>query len=155
MADGSSRRIADIREGAMVWNPLRRAGQRVVRVEAGPERIPMFEVAYHGRAVKVTETHPFLTRTGVKQAKELAAGDQVVGENRAFYPVTVRKLPVTPGQQVWNFKLEAPDAAPEDHMVVAGGVVAGDLTLQQATAKARELDGGAQPSPKVADRRGD
>jgi len=72
----------------------------------------------------------------VKRADQLKVGDRVLGEDGKYYKLTVaRTLPVKEGQNVFNIKLDTDSTNPDDHMVVADGIVTGDLWLQEQLGK--------------------
>lgn len=67
----------------------------------------------------------------VKKASELTIGDKVFGADGSFHKLTVlRKLPVKPDQVVLNIRLDTDSENPDDRMLVADGIVTGDLWLQ-------------------------
>ena len=66
----------------------------------------------------------------VKRADQLKVGDRVLGEDGKYYKLTVaRTLPVKEGQNVFNIKLDTDSTNPDDHMVVADGIVTGDVWI--------------------------
>jgi len=75
----------------------------------------------------------------VKRADQLKVGDRVLGEDGKYYKLTVaRTLPVKEGQHVFNIKLDTDSTNPDDHMVVADGIVTGDLWLQEQLGKTKK-----------------
>jgi|GEM_PF-3357173 len=136
MADGSSRRIDSLRAGDQVYNPLTHRSSRIKGLVKGPEAEPMIELGYDGKLVHVTTKHAFLTRSGVKAAKDLSPGEHLVGTDGKLHKLTdLRRLPVDPAQQVYNFVVDDPNDSPTHHVVVADGILTGDLQVQQDLAK--------------------
>jgi len=136
MADGSARRIDDIRTGDRVYNPLTGGSAKVKGLIRGPEKEPMIEVGYDGKVVRVTTKHPMLTRRGIKTATELRTDDYLLGDDRKFHRLTeLKRLPVDPGQQVYNFVMDGQDDSPVHHVVLADGIITGDLLVQQQLEK--------------------
>lgn len=137
MADGSLRPAKEIQKGDRLLNPVTGRGQAVKRVSIGPEREkPMFDITVAGRTVRVSSQHPFPVaeqgRTTLRSAEDLRAGDLVRlsdGSHRKIGSIVM--LPVNVNQVVYNFELEAPTTRDEDHMLLANGIVTGDLFLQE------------------------
>jgi hypothetical protein len=145
MADGSARRIDEIRNGDLVYNPLTGSSSKVKGLIRGPEKEPMIEVGYGGKVVRVTTKHPMLTRSGIKTATELQYGDYLLGADRKFHRINeLKRLPVDPNQQVYNFVMDDQDDSPAHHVVLADGILTGDLQLQ------KQLEKGPVSMSKVA-----
>jgi hypothetical protein len=129
MADGSDRVIMNVNAGDFVFNPVTRQPARVVKVVIGPELKPLIHVGVDGKIVKVTGTHPFMTRRGWVQAKLLRKQDEIrMGGNR-FAQVTSLELGAV-GRTVLNLALEGSAHQTDLHYVLADGVVTGDLVIQ-------------------------
>ncbi len=139
LAYGQDRVASLVVEGMELYNPLTKRSAKVARVVIGPEKdVGMFVVGFGLWAVTVTSTHPFPTSAGLKTAKELVPGDRILGEDGKTHAIThLEQLPKDDKQVVVNFIVNPDSADPRDHMVLAGGVVTGDLYLQQALAKER------------------
>lgn len=135
LADGSEKEISQLAKGDLVWNPVNLRAMAVKRMTVGPEKKPMSRVFVEGRAVDVTDGHPFMTQNGWKKTAELNVGDMVKSASGAFSPVTaITALPVGANlPTVYNLALEG-DAA-DDHYVLANGVVTGDLYIQEKLEK--------------------
>lgn len=72
----------------------------------------------------------------VKRADEVKVGDLVLGADGIYHRVnTVRELPVREGQLVFNLRVRTDSTNPDDHMIVADGVVTGDHWLQESIVK--------------------
>ncbi len=132
MGDGSDKTLTEVKEGDYVWNPVRGTSQRVARMVQGPEPKGLYEVRISGASVKTSRQHPFQTRTGIKLAEVLSAADEILASDNTFTPVLgVEHLAPVAGQTVWNLELEADTEDPEDHMLIADGVVTADLMIQE------------------------
>lgn len=132
LADGSSRPIMELQAGDMLLNPLTgKAAPLKVLVGSG-EQLPMVEVEIGGSRVKVTQTHPFLTTAGLKQARELTIGDRLYLDGRNIVEVSsLIQLPVVSDQFVVNVELDIDSNDPVDYMIIANGIPSADLTIQR------------------------
>ena len=134
MADGSHKKIDDIKLNEHVLNPLTKSFGIVVRITKGPEAFNgMFEIGTNnGGLVLVTSKHPFLTRAGLKQADELTKHDEIITTTGAFKKIDhITKRAPNDSQRVVNIALAGATLEAADHMVEADGIVAGDLFLQE------------------------
>ncbi len=102
----------------------------VKRVTAGPEPKPMvmFETS-RGQKIMITSEHPLLTAKGVKLAKDIAIGDQLKSADDGKFVEIVSIGQKAYTENVYNFELEG-KSADADHLVVAEGLVSGELYLQ-------------------------
>ena len=131
LADRSLKRVEEIKKGDLVLNPVTGKPARVKLVVDAPEPYPLIKLGYAGKSVRVTQTHPMLTASGLKKAKDLSLEDEVQGEDGLFHTLaTIEQLPVEAGQYVFNFELEADSDAEAEHMLIADGMVTGDMVLQ-------------------------
>lgn len=155
MADGNTKRIDEINSGDLVWNPALNKAVKVGKMISGPESDPLYEIGYGTTKVRVTKTHPMvvqnpelnkvihpaslsssdsqgsLPNARVKKANQLTVNDSILGADGEFHKVTVvRQLPVDPDQQVFNFELESTSGKLANHMIVADGIVTGDVSVQ-------------------------
>ncbi len=165
MGDGSYKEAQFIRTGDMVWNPARNMAQAVGTKVKGPEKNAMYVIGYEGATVTVTEEHAMVIRSGIpdedtvslhksslkegnedydnskagfaiKKAMEVKESDMILGKDGEFHEITMLKtLPPTKDMQVYNFKLVSDSRMPQDHMIVADGIVTGDLEIQETIAK--------------------
>lgn len=145
LADGSSRRIDELQAGDLVFNPLTGRSSKFKGMVKGPEKEPMIELGYDGKFVRVTTKHPMLTMTGIKPAMDLRSGEEVLGADKKFHKLSeLRRLPVDANQQVYNFVVDDPDDSPAHHVVVADGILTGDLQMQ------KDLEKTTKPAGKTA-----
>lgn len=108
---------------------------KIKRIVAGPEKLPLvvFETV-SGQKIRVTSTHPMQTDKGIKGAEDISIGDQLKLENGSF--VALKKVTRQAySDQVYNVELEGSQEA--DHLVIANGLVSGDLYLQNNLPKAK------------------
>lgn len=129
MADGSERLVTQLKKGEQVYNPVTKKPARIVKLTIGPELKPLVHVNVAGRVVKVTDSHPFMTRRGWIQAKDLKVGEDVLSAENKYVPVKAVQLGQS-GRTVANLALEGPANQSELHYVLADGVVTGDLVIQ-------------------------
>lgn len=135
MADGTERKVTELRKGDLVWNPVTSAPVKVLRLTVGPEEKPMLRFVVNGKAVDVTTGHPFMTISGWKKAQDLRANDMVKSSFGSFAAVeSIAALPV--GAELPNvYNLAVEGSQDDDHFVLANGVVTGDLFIQERMGK--------------------
>jgi len=129
MADGSNRIITQLKKGEFVFNPVTKLPAKITKLTIGPELKHLLNVRVGERVVKVTDTHPFMTRRGWVSAKNLKKGEEVLSGEKSFLPVQGIELGEF-GRTVVNLALEGPADRPELHYVLADGVVTGDLATE-------------------------
>lgn len=135
MANGKDQMIAGITAGDMVLNPVTKKATRVAEVIKGPETKPMWKVGFGGREMIITELHPVPVKGGLKQAKDVTTADYIYDDNGIIHRVTsAEALPVKPNTIVYNVRLEGSTTVTAEHMVLANGLVSGDLFLQRKMA---------------------
>jgi hypothetical protein len=99
------------------------------RSVAGPEIEPVIEIkSAAGHTLTVTKKHPVLTKAGMKLAQDIQLADSVIGRDMKPIKIISIKKKVYKGI-VYNFAL--PGKAPKGHMVIADGLVVGDLYVQE------------------------
>ena len=129
MADGSERLITRLKIGEFVYNPVTKRPTRIEKLTIGPEFKPLIEVSVGGRVVKVTDSHPFMTRRGWIEARNLKQGEDLLIGDGLYSPVTSLRIGEA-GRTVANLALEGGADQAELHFVLADGVVTGDLVIQ-------------------------
>ena len=100
-----------------------------MKLTIGPELKPLVHIAVNGKVVKVTDTHPFMTRRGWVQARALTTADEVRSGRNQYLKVTSVTLGAI-GRTVANLALEGAADQHDLHYVLADGVVTGDLVIQ-------------------------
>lgn len=105
---------------------------KIKRVVAGPESKPVirFETA-DGRKLTVTTEHPLITNKGLRMAKEISIGEELKthdGKFTAIKGISTKKY----NDDVINFEVEGEFQS--DHLVIAEGLISGDLYLQNKLA---------------------
>jgi hypothetical protein len=95
----------------------------------GPEKHPIIQISTQGgHKIGVTRTHPMWTPSGLKMAKDLNKGDLLMTAKGAPVAITsLRRVPYS--GQVYNIAL--PGTGTRNHLIIADGLVTGDLYLQQ------------------------
>lgn len=146
LADGSRKAISQLKQSDVLWNPVTGQPRKIKKIIRGPEKKPMVELVVGDNKLVVTEDHPFQTGFGYFTASRIRAGDVIVSSGGRRITVTAaRRVPVVPGPLdiyrlavpdsalpvVWNVELENISTNPDDYMVEANGVAAGDLWLQE------------------------
>jgi hypothetical protein len=103
--------------------------RRTLRAVAGPEKPEVIEFSTAGgHVLGVTRTHPMMTPNGLKMAKDLWVGQELMTSSWA--PVRITKLRRYRYEGlVYNFAM--PGVSLGDHLVVAEGLITGDLHFQE------------------------
>lgn len=133
MFDGSEKLAVNVEKGDRLLNPITKKSVTVSEVTYGPEEnIGLIMVGIGANTVKVTTQHPFETQKGLKSAADLTIDDKILTSAGKYQKLTTLKIlaPVK-NQRVINFVVSSDSKKPMDHMVLADGVVAGDLYLQR------------------------
>lgn len=131
MADGTDKLIKELSIGDRVWNPILKRGMPLRNVVRGPEYQGLYLVQIGEKELRVTRDHPFMSQLGLIGAKDLQAGDLVRGTDDTWQKVKhVKQEAPNPHTTVWNIELDAAEENEAHHMVLADGVVTGDLYLQ-------------------------
>lgn len=112
-------------------------GKTIEKMVAGEERKPLFKFTLsNGGELQVTTHHPMVTSDGaVIEAQYVRTGDTFLSMRGE--PIQVDLIEhVTSDEPVYNFSVEGKN--PLQHVVVAEGVLVGDLTLQNELAAEEE-----------------
>jgi hypothetical protein len=132
MGDGTWKDGELVQKGDYVWNPVAKMAVRVAETTNGPEKHPIIRIeTLAGKVIKVTRNHPMPTKTGLKAAKDLLVGDDVLVLNGDYTRVTAVGLESSKEKFVWNLRLDGDSKDESFHYVLVDGIVAGDLTLQE------------------------
>jgi hypothetical protein len=132
-----SKKVEDVSVGDHLWNPKLKRSVRVNQIIQGPEKKDIVVVKAGTMSVRLSTEHPVVTNAGVKQALELVVGDIV--EDGHGQPHAIEEIvhePATPDLTVINFILER-FGSEHDGLLVADGILVGDLTAQRALSAAR------------------
>lgn len=135
LGDGvTQKRIDEIYDQDLVWNPLTKKAMPIRKITAGPEKFPMIKIIVDGKEIRATGKHPFNTRDGIVPAFKLKAGEEIQIDAENFRAISsVESLPVLSDAKapvVWNIEIEAPDDDHEAHYLQANGISTGDLMIQ-------------------------
>jgi hypothetical protein len=132
LEDGRSVSVSALRDGDRIWNPVLGKGQAIHKVIAGQESLPLYRVIQNDSVLRVTEAHPFLTPLGIIAAKDLQAGDLIPDTDGRWMPVqSVTRETEGYGRKVWNFEIVSDSPTEDSHMLLANGIITGDLYLQK------------------------
>jgi|GEM_PF-2856539 hypothetical protein len=148
LADGSRVPIRQLIRGDLIRNPATSAVMEAAEVIHGTQADEeMYRIGFGSAVISFTKWHPIMTKSGLKPARDIEAGDLVLGEDGAYHPVTVRQaFTGDPKRSVFNLRLTAASEAGVDHLMSAGGFVTGDFSLQnslQDTADPTVIDMGS------------
>jgi hypothetical protein len=136
VSKNETRLIRELQVGDLVWNPVKKVQVRIARMTAGPETLPLIVVHTAGRSLKVTTEHPMVTDRGLIMAELLEAGDAMVMADGSLEKVVRVESVLHDGAgSVRNFIINPESTDPDDHMVLAEGIVTGDLYLQSQLKK--------------------
>jgi len=130
MADGSDREISRINRGDLVLNPMNKRAMKVKRTTSGPEKEALVVLSAGTLQVQVTTMHPMITRHGVATAISLHVGDEIMDQRGAWQKIDKLTRQVAT-LSVINIELDTASTAPEDHALLADGLITGDLYLQE------------------------
>jgi hypothetical protein len=131
MADGSLRKIEDVRAGDMVRSAKTGAPVEVRQVIEGPEALPLIRFGFEGATLTTSQAHPVLTALGLKPANELKIGDTVFDGEHNPHPLTILEtLPIEEGQRVINVKLVTTSSDADERLILSDGIITGDIVLQ-------------------------
>lgn len=131
MSDGTLKEIDSIASGDMVKNPVTGKSMKIKSLIESYEEDPIISILTDSNTIKVTSGHPILTKSGVLLASKLKLGDLVAIGSDKYESVVKMTLLEEEKQRVVNFRLDTDSILPEDHYVLADGIVAGDLYLQE------------------------
>jgi hypothetical protein len=139
MADGSELAVERFGDYESVLNPVTGRAARVARITAGEEKHDLVVIDTGTSRVQLTEGHPVPTARGIVQASALRPDDELTvdGGKQVKIRRLTREAPA-PGLLVYNIEIEG-GASADEHMIVANGLVVGDLWLQE------QLAGGKKP----------
>lgn len=149
LTTSGERRIDSLKAGDYVVNPVTGKETAILKVVQSAEKDPLVRFGYQNESITVTRTHPVYTQAGIKKARDLKEGDVIMTATGEFRAITfLEYLEPRYGQQVFNLVLDTPLslAGPEvsevsmgelnpevnviDNLVVADGIVTGDMTVQ-------------------------
>lgn len=122
MADGSMRRIEEIRIGELTGRD--HAYGRVINCWSGQEEVLYNLITEDGNSIKLTNNHPVLTERGLMGAAFIRKGTRIMTENGSFAEITAVKE-LHGCFKVCNLELDS-----EDHLFCAEGFTVGDFQLQ-------------------------
>lgn len=133
MFNGSEKLAVNVEKGDRLLNPITKKSVTVSEVVYGPEEnLGLIMVGVGENTVKVTTQHPFETARGLKSAAELTIDDKILTSVGKYEKLTTLKvLAPVKNQRVINFIVSSNSKKPMDHMVLADGVITGDLYLQR------------------------
>jgi hypothetical protein len=132
MADGTDLAISALQQGDIIFNPMSRGNTRILSIISHSELATMIEITAQRNKLKVTANHPFPTEPGLKRAKDILRGDLLFDTWGRKTPVEeVKMLPIEKRQDVYNLQLVTSSTRMEDHLILANGIVAGDIYLQE------------------------
>jgi hypothetical protein len=137
MADGSQKKLEDLAAGELVVSGKTGAPIAIKSLLESNEDKPIIAVAIGDRRVSVTQQHPFPTSRGWMAASDLKVGDRIrEPDGRDAEVTSIEELPIIPSQRVLNMQLATDSQDYYDHLVIADGIVTGDLFVQQSMAQA-------------------
>jgi hypothetical protein len=132
-----SKKVEDVSVGDHLWNPKLKRSVRVNQIIQGPEKKDIVVVKAGTMSVRLSTEHPVVTNAGVKQALELVVGDIVEDAHGQSHTIEeIAHEPATPELTVINFILER-FGSEHDGLLVADGILVGDLTAQRALSAKR------------------
>ncbi len=111
-----------------VWNPIQNNWMQIEEKTSTIDKGVMVTLQTENGQVKVTNNHPFVLNNGqVVQAIELKANDIIYGGDKVIgTELSVEDKNIV----VYNLRVMDSSENTLDHVIEAGGVICGDLTLQ-------------------------
>lgn len=134
MADGSKRKIENIKKGELVWNPLTNSPAVIYKGVKGPEKHPIYKFMVNGNQIEVTNTHPMITQRGVIKAEDVKHSDLFLTNSGELMRVESIETYITQ-KDVYNLHLVSEDGKDVEGGIVAEGIITGDLDMQQKLQK--------------------
>ncbi len=132
------KKIEEFSAGETVWNPVTKKAVKILNISEGPERKALVVLKTDGATLRASTEHPMFMARGWRQAQEIRSGD--ILQDSAGEKVKVRKVSrerPTAGLSVINFILER-HGLPSDGLMVADGLVVGDLIVQHEISAKRK-----------------
>jgi len=134
MADGTGKRVADVEAGDRVMSNAAGVALTVEDTVEGTEQEPMIRIMdEEGHSLLITAGHPVCTKNGIRLARQLEIGDEVLtskgsslitGLSEEMYPGIVYNLNVgLPGDGV--------DLTTDNTTFIASGIIVGDGRMQR------------------------
>ena len=132
LANKTSKKVKDISVGDEVWNPVTKRASKVKDILESVEKQGMVVIEAGAFHLKVTQGHPVhVASKGNVVASALKVGDRLVTADGKEVAITkVETLAPNSSQRVINFTLEGSESF-DDHMLIANGLVSGDLFVQK------------------------
>lgn len=139
MGDGVTyKKVEEFSAGETVWNPVLKRAVTIRNISEGPEKKALVVLETDGAKLRASTEHPMFTARGWRQAQEVRVGEIV--EDAAGNKLKVRRVSrekPTAGLSVINFVLER-HGSPSDGLMVAEGLVVGDLIVQHEVSAQRK-----------------
>jgi len=132
------KKVEDFSAGETVWNPGLKKAVKILNISEGPERKGIVVLETDKARLRASTEHPMFTTKGFRQAQEIRVGDIVedsLGKKVKVLRVS-REKPAA-GLSVINFVLER-DGSEHDGLMVAEGLVVGDLIVQHEVSARRK-----------------
>lgn len=134
MEDGSTKLIADVKEGDRIISNSNGTILTVKDLTQGVEEEPMIRIVdADGHSLLLTEGHPVCTTGGVLLARQLEPGHELLTANGSSAITAVSKEDY--GGIVHNLRVGIPDDGVElkvdNTSFIASGIVVGDAEMQQ------------------------
>lgn len=141
MADGSTKAIEQIVKGDEVKNPNTGKPQRVLATTVLDFDGSLRRIEAQGKTLRVTPNHPVLSDDGILPAHELGAMTNVISGLNGLHDIQASVSDEEPKKQkVYNLLLESSSEKLEDHLLVADGIIVGDLAVQSVVSDDPDFD---------------
>ncbi len=132
-ANGEQVLLHELLPGEFILNPMTGVYTKVKQIIRGIHDPEMYELAVGTKKILLTSNHPVLTEEGPKTASEITTRDSIRFSDGSFDRVTsATKVPGDKKRDVYNIVLDTDSTNPEDHYLLANGIVVGDQFLQDA-----------------------
>lgn len=132
------KKVEDFSAGETVWNPGLKKAVKILNISEGPEKKGIVVLETDKARLRASTEHPMFTTKGFRQAQEIRVGDIVEDSSGKMVKVLrVSREKASAGLSVINFVLER-DGSPHDGLMVAEGLVVGDLIVQHEVSARRK-----------------
>jgi hypothetical protein len=131
MADGTFKKISELRLGDQVWNPRFKETARILHVHETAPPTAMVEIKLGHHTLHVTSLHPFVSRRGLVAARDLRPGDELPAADAGWKLVTAARIyRPADGVKVYDVFLDSP-RAPMDRLLNMDGLLAPSYEWQK------------------------
>jgi Tfp pilus assembly protein PilE len=133
LTNSGYKKIESLTKDDLVVNPKSGHLLKIKNTVSGPEKPKLYKfTTFSGVSVTVTSKHPMITERGIVTAAKIIPSDKLMLENnKADNIKEIKKVAIPKGEHVYNLELDVADEPLANRLVVADGIITGDLFVQQ------------------------